>query len=137
VLEQCSQDRLHVVFFDDLSSDPGNVYRQILDFLDLPTDHRREFPVVNAAKHWRNLFLANLVQNPPFGLNRALRAAKKVLGIEELGWSGRLQQANTRTARRKPLTLELRSELASYFAEDMRLISRLTGRDVAGWLPSD
>src|SRR5690606_28354658 len=49
-MEVFGRDQVHVVFFDDLRSDPAGVYQDLLEFLGLPHDGRVNFESQNVSK---------------------------------------------------------------------------------------
>ncbi len=128
--------QVKVIFFDDFASDPGRVYHDVLDFLGLPDDQRREFPRWNSNKQLRHPRLAALVRRTPAWLAAPVLGAKRVLGLRQLGILTRVQRWNTRFAPRPPLDPDVRDELVAYFAEDVAHVEELTGRDLSSWKTS-
>ena len=60
-----SRGRIKFVCFDDLVTDTAQVYRDVLDFLDLPDDGRQVFNVVNARKTQRLSVVADFTERTP------------------------------------------------------------------------
>jgi hypothetical protein len=122
------RDRVLTLLLDDLRTDPGTEWRRTLEFLGLPDDGRRAFPVVNAAKERR----APGLQRWMLRLDRVRRAARvPALGT---GLMPRLDAANRVTRPRAPLSASLRAELIDWFRADVALLERLLNRDLAHWL---
>lgn len=134
LLETVPEQQVKLIVFDDLRADTGRVYAEVLQFLGLPDDGRRQFEAVNANKEHRTKLIARLTQRPPRPLIAAATAVKRVTGIKRLGVLNRLRQSNRRAATRQELSPELARELREYFAEDVALLGRLTGRDLGYWL---
>jgi hypothetical protein len=126
------RERVLTLLLDDLRADPGAVWRRTLEFLDLPDDGRREFPVANAAKERR----APAVQRGILTLDRVRRAAR--IPPLRTGIMPALDRVNRVVRPRAPLPRALRAELIDYFRADVALLGRLLARDLAHWLePAD
>lgn len=126
------QERVLVLVLDDVKADPQREYLRVLEFLGLPDDGRRAFPVYNPAGEWRRRWLGKAIRV----LARRVTWAKYVVGIlpkRSVGIVRRLKEANMRQRPRPPLPIEVRMELEQYFAEDIRLLERLLGRDLSAW----
>jgi hypothetical protein len=123
-------EQLHVVVFDDFQRDTARVYADVLAFLGLPDDGRREFPRVNANKVLRWPWLQSLITHRRFP--ESLRRMGRHFGLHVVQrW---VRKANQIRSPRRPLAAELRSEMAAAFREDVGLLSELLKRDLSGWL---
>ena len=121
-------------FYDDFADNPGKVYREILAFLSVPDDGRREFPAVNARRRARSQTLAQFTQKTPKILLRTAMQLKRHLGIPRWGVRAALRRANFVPASRPALPPPLRAEMRAYFAPDIRLLQAITGRNLDHWL---
>lgn len=130
------REQVLVVFMQDFRADTLSVYRHTLDFLGLDDDGRETFEVFNARKAPRSRLLHRLVRHTPAPLAWMARGVKKALGLRRLGILARVERMNIRRVETKPLPTELRSEIQSALAPDIRRLEELTGRDLAAWLPS-
>lgn len=120
-------DRVHLVFFDELSRSPRDVYLQVLAFLGLPDDGRKGFPVLNARAAARSTLIRRLLVR--------LLALRESLPINvHTGLIRAALSLNLRYERRQPLDPAFRQELADYFRSDVALISRIANRDLSYWL---
>lgn len=123
----------HIIRFDALRADPGAAYRETLAFLGLDDDGRQDFPVVNGAHRRRYPALARLVLNPPL-LRAPLWRLRKILRSARLPVVEALRERQRQDTVRAPLSAAMRAELASHFADDIRLLERLLGWDLRDWL---
>ncbi len=127
------EGQLKVIFYEDFCADPRRVYLEVLEFLGLPDDGRREFPRVNAPRivRWPRL------QTTLAFADRAVTRMRGILGVSRpFGIRMRLLRWNSRPAETAAPALRptFEQELLSYFAGDIRLLARTTGRDLSHWL---
>ena len=134
LLEAAPAGQVKVIVFDDFRDDTLRVWTEVLDFLGLPDDGRREFPTVNANKQHRAESLARFTQRPPRALVKVAKGVKRVTGIRRLGILQRLRQRNRVTATRREVSPEFRSTLKAYFREDVEHLSELLDRDLTEWV---
>lgn len=127
VAEQVRRERLHIVFFDDLCTEPRSTWLETLHFLGLPDDGRVDFPVRNAAKTARSPAVKRL-------LGQA-RALKHALGLRRTrtGLLRPLAEWNVRERQRDPLPGSVRREVLDVFLDEIEQLEALTGRDLSGW----
>jgi hypothetical protein len=120
-------ERRLLIFFDDFRSDPRAVWQKVQAFLGLDDDGRTEFPTVNAAKKRKSLALQRI--------KKGISTARRRIGLKSLnsGVLKSIERWNVTERRRAPLDPELREELLFEFAEDIALLERETGRDLAHW----
>jgi hypothetical protein len=126
-------ERVHVIVYDDFRADAAAVYRDLLGFLEVDTDHRPDFAVVNASKRSRSLLLRRLLNDPPeWARAAARRVAPPALRRRLYRSAVRL---NSEPASRGVLTPEAAARLRAEMAADNRRLAALLGRDLPGWLP--
>ena len=127
------REQVLLIFFDDFKSNPEGAYQDTLDFLELPYDERGQFEKSNPHKRYRSGVLAKLLFDPPPPLRQIKQGLKHAFGWQEtrLGrWAyGRM----TVPTKRHAMPAELRNEIIEYFAEDIRRLESLTGRDLSEW----
>ncbi len=104
MLKAVPSNQVKVVVFDDFREDTQAVYSDILDFLDLPDDGRRQFPTVNPNKQHRAEALARFTQRPPRALVQVAKGIKRVTGIKRFGALDRLRRSNRSTATRQEIS---------------------------------
>jgi len=130
LLDRVPRSRVHFVLLDDLRRDPREAYLRVLDFLGLPDDGRRTFPVVNSAREPRSLLAARLL-----GKTGQLWA-RLGLGYAPPVWhAGRWlrQGLNARIAPRPPLPGQLRARLARHFGSEVQRLEQILGKDLRAW----
>lgn len=129
LLERVDREDLHIVFFDDFARDPEAVYRNVLSFLDVPPDDRKEFQRINANKRVRSVRLLHWAQ--------AAGRMKRRFGVKwGFGLLARVKAASTTHTERAALDPKFRQELTTYFKSDIRLLEELSGRDLSSWYAS-
>lgn len=133
VLELFPAERVKVLFFDDLGADARRVYEDVLGFLGLESDGRTDFPVVNPARRLTRPRLARLLQRRPAFVQAGIDAVKRRLGLRDLGMSRAIERVVATEHRRPPLSPAFRAELVAFFAEEVRKVEGLTGRELPTW----
>ena len=132
------REQVKLVFLDDVKADVRQVYLDVLEFLGLPDDGRRDFPVVNANKHRRFFWFAERLKNPTPTMRKIWKIGKPILGRHE-GIAHKmlvkLDELTTRVAPRTHVSAATRHMLEHAFADDIALLERLTGRDLSHWIP--
>jgi hypothetical protein len=147
--EIVGRERCFVAVYDDFASDPGGVYRRLLQFLGLPDDGQCEFVPHRTSLGFKIGWLQRLLKRPPKA-TRAILAGEKyrqrvkrldgdkkedpALARAILAGRRRLLDWNKAPAPPIQLSAELRRELRETLADDVALLSRLLGRDLSHWL---
>lgn len=129
------REQVKFILLDDLQVSAAHVYHEILDFLGLRDDGRKDFPRVNEAKtvrFWMVAYLmARFARHPR---SRIILRALKRLNIESIEWIRVLYRRNA-VRRSAPTTLqpEFRQKLVLAFRQDVSLLGKLIGRDLCMW----
>jgi len=134
ILRCFPRTQVKLILFDDFARSPAAAYSDLLAFLGVPGDNRRDFPRVNPGKTHHARWLARLIMQPPPILQRPVDAIKRRLGLESLGLGRALIRWNRRAVSRLPIGTELREELTAAFREDILKLARVLGRDLSHWL---
>lgn len=130
------RERCHTVVFDDFVQDAGEVYRRILEFLDLEDDGRRNIKRKQANKSYRSAWLQRAIYRPP------KTVAKAALSMERQGGrkkslvkriSKRLKRINVVEKPRRPLDQRTRQMLSDVFEGQIDKLSGLLDRDFGSW----
>jgi hypothetical protein len=129
-----SPERVMWIFFDDFIRDTRQEYLRTLRFLGLDDDEKQAFPAVNQNKRHRLGALGDFTQRPPRPLVNAGLRVKEALGIQRLGLLNRLRRINRIGGRRPALAPEVRHTILEAYRDDIRHLSRLTGRSLDRWL---
>lgn len=140
LFDTVGRERCHVVVYDDYARDPAAVQREVLGFVGLgfdgPVDTRRR----NVNRTYRYRWLQRLLRRPPKAVAQTMVRAGK--GQAAPGTKRppvarlihRLRKWNVAYLPRAALDPGFRRELLDTFADDVRLLSRLIGRDLTPWL---
>jgi hypothetical protein len=128
------RSQIKLIMFDDFAASPRKVYEEVIEFLEVPHDHRTEFPRANENKRARMTWLRNFVRKPPPVLRSAYRRLKRAVGETRLvAIKKGIVNLNTERGRRRPLSPEFRAELVETFREEVAQLSRLWERDLSHW----
>ncbi|MCA9606460.1 MAG: sulfotransferase domain-containing protein [Myxococcales bacterium] len=132
-LTRFGSERVHFVLLDDVRASPENAYAGVLRFLGVDDSFKPEFEVTNANKTVRFPALIDIVQS---------RSTLKSIVARSLPPSVRRQlldllvfKVATKPARRPPMRPELRARLTADYADEVRALSAMIGRDLSAWLP--
>jgi hypothetical protein len=126
-------ERVCVVLYDDIRSDPAGTYRGVLEFLGLDPAQLPDFDVVNANKVVRSAHLRDLLRQAPPGVRRVGRMLVPNQ-FARASLRRRMHALNTRQQPRRPVSAELRAALVVELAPEVRRLEALIGRDLRAWL---
>jgi hypothetical protein len=125
--------QVKLIVYDDFAALPRQVYKDVIDFLEVPDDHRTDFPRVNDNKRARVTWLRDLVRKPPPVLRDAYRGLKAMGGEGINTVKKKIMRLNTVKERREPLSPAFRAELVSAFGDEVTLLSQILHRDLSHW----
>ncbi|MEM9515311.1 MAG: sulfotransferase [Actinomycetota bacterium] len=132
--ELIPNDRLLVVFHDDLQQRPRTVWEEIQDFAELPRDGRLSFPAEGSSHFHRFPTIAGLYQTPPPILAAPVRAGKRLVRAQRSGVVNRtVTRLLVRRSAREPLDPDFAARLRHEFDAEVSLVESLTGRDLSSW----
>jgi hypothetical protein len=139
LLEIFERRRMKLIVFDDFVTTTRQVYEDVLEFLDVPSDDRRDFPRVNPSQVARSRLLARLGRRPPQILLRPYLRLKKRRGWGDLGLTVWLNHVNARAVERPPLSTSFHLELIEEFRGDVDRLAQLLEKDLSHWqtVPGD
>lgn len=134
LLKLVNRGRLKVLLFDEFVADPQRCYKEVLDFLGVPSDDRTDFPKENANKTRRSRRLAQLLRRPPYPLQVLRDSFIRRVGATT--WPVRvIGHLNRKQTTRTPLSPQFRAELEGVFYDDVRQLEQLINRDLSRWIP--
>ncbi len=133
LLKLVPREQVHVILHDDFVKDPAACYRDVCQFLGVPSDGRSHFPRVNESKQHRIRALSWLTARPPRVLVQAAELLKRSLGLKRLGILDLVQKVFVTKYQRLPLPDDFRAELIDAFREDVTRLSLLLNRDLTSW----
>ncbi len=126
------KENIKAILFDDLVQSEKEVYKEILNFLNLEYDGREDFSKANPHKEPKSKFLNYLLRIRGV---ITVKRIKKSLGIKgQIGLISRLMKFNQKKSKRKPLDKEFKIKLSSFFEEDIELLSTLIDKNLDNWL---
>jgi hypothetical protein len=129
------REQVQLILYDDFAASPQAVYDDVVRFLGIPHDGRREFPRINEGKRARLGWLRDFYRKPPPPLRSAFRGLKRAVGGEGISTvARRIVALNTAKERRPPLAPEFRAELVETFRDELGLLARLLNRDLSHWV---
>lgn len=123
VFQIVDRERVLVLDLDDMRIDPKQSYEETLQFLNVPTDNRTEFPVYNPSKRWRFLWVGKLYKK----LSQAivyLKFRKPIIKAKSRGVLDPLRMKLLKQQERDTIPDDLINELKSFYAEDVKKLSR-------------
>jgi hypothetical protein len=134
LFEVAGRDHCHVVVFDDIVENPGEVYRQLLDFIGVDDDGRREFKIKRSNSGFRSRWLQQIAMNPPPWILRLIELSNARTLNRLKGLRKRIKQLNKAPAKRQEISNDMRTTLCEYYRSDVEKLSGLLGRDLSHWV---
>jgi Sulfotransferase domain len=125
------RDNIHIIIFDDFKADTALVYRNTLEFLDVRSDCRTSFPVINANRRARSKLLWKAVRQPPQLLRSTIHPLTSQRARSYLGRF--LIRLNAVHEKRPPIAPDLKSRLNIEVAPEVEKLSAVIGRDLSAW----
>lgn len=127
------REQVHIILFHDFIRNTGEVYKELIDWLEIDDDGRRVFDRFNENKIWKNERLGKFLITPPPVLRKLTTLYKRVTGAKEVPFRKTAYDLNMTNIERKPISPAFRRELTDYFREDTDKLSILIGRDLSHW----
>lgn len=134
LLTICPRNQLKFILFEDFSADTKRVYADVLDFLSLSDDGRENFQRFNARSSYRSetvRVIRQIVAQVPW-LERLI-----LHGVDRTGMREVLKKVFRSPEQTPKLRPEFRSHLESVFADDVKILSELIGRDLSHWIKTE
>ena len=130
------RNQIKVILLEDLTTNTRVVYEDILAFLGVPSDGRKDFPRVNANFENKSLFFAKVFHPSPktyrlFMKTISLFGVKFMRNVSVL--YNRIERLNTTPISREKINPHLRIRLMEYFQPDIEKLSSLIDRDLSIW----
>jgi hypothetical protein len=134
LFEVAGRDRCLAIVFDDFVSEPGAVYRKVLEFVGVGDDGRTNFRHKAENRGFASPWLQQFVMNPPPWAVRLVDVANGAMIGRMKRVRRRLKNLNTVRRERPKLQDGMRETLRDHFADDVRKLSALLDRDLRHWL---
>lgn len=127
--------QLKIINFDDFKNNTGEIYRSILQFLEVPDDGRDTFPRINEGRQVKFRWLYQELSLPNASLMKIVNVAKHIFGIEKLNVLPRLRKLFIKPRAKKPPISDLvRAEMQVQFEGEIVQLSTILQRDLSHWL---
>ncbi|MEC4893381.1 MAG: sulfotransferase domain-containing protein [Oscillatoria sp. PMC 1051.18] len=133
LLQIFPSEQVKLILFDEFKSSTATIYREVLEFLELPDDGRVDFPRINANRKHKIAWLGIITEKTPPSLMKTAAIAKKVLGVESFGLVNKIRQTNREEFKRKPLSSDFRAKLIEEFSTEIDTLSRVLQKDLTNW----
>ncbi len=117
-------EQIRIIQFRDWTSDPRATYLEMMDFLRLEDDGRRDFPRVNVAKAHRFKGLGRFIYHPPKAARMAVNLLKKLTGKSTLGLAKSAAKVIEVPGYTTKIDPQLREEIRAHYAEENRLLDK-------------
>ena len=125
------REQIHIILFDDFVRDTKTCYDNVLNFLQLPSDGRTEFPPENVRQSIKSPLIAKAI----WKLRDRGTKIKRRLGIvKSFNLITLFRPIYEQTQSRPQLSNEFKKLLVDEFKKDVELLSRLMDRDLSHWL---
>ena len=125
------RENVRVNILDDMAKNPAEVYRGLLEFLDLDPDFQPDFRVVNSNSRVRNLLLERMFVR---GLRQYHPTYSGTIRTRIFGkFTRRFIRWNTVTEGRRSMDPELKSQLQEEFEPEVKRLGEVLGRDLSQW----
>jgi len=120
-------ENICIVFFDDLKSNPANLYAKIFQFLDVSNVSIQSFPVLNQRRSIPWSFLTNTV--------KSLGKVKQKIGIyQSLGVANKILEIFSTSNIDEPgISEEVWEDMDCKFVPQIKKIEYLSGRNLDSW----
>jgi hypothetical protein len=123
-----------LIVFDDFAANTSAVYAQVLAFLGVPHDGRKDFPQINEGRQIRNIKLWTLVWGTLLRAHPLLDPMKRLMKVSTLNIYPRLSRLFLSSRSQKPpISGALRAEMRAFFDQDIKRLSAAIGRDLTVW----
>lgn len=129
-----SEEKRLVLIFEEFFVDPRAGYLQVLDFLGLDDDGRRDFGVTNSARRHRLRWIAEVHKKIVDGNGWLYRSSKAILSRMDVHPSHILTRFNRKPGGKSAISPEFDLELRQHFSKDIETVERYLRRDMTLWM---
>ena len=128
------KNQVKVILFDEFIKSNRNTYREVLNFLDIEDDGRRDFPKINEAKKAKSIFISKIVNRPPKFAKVLAKIARRILNKPRLGLLSALDCANREVTEKKHITIKEKNMLLEIYTKDIKKTEEILNQDLSSWL---
>lgn len=133
------ESNIKVILFDDFKQYPEMIYKDVLEFLNVDSNHKAQFRVYNSNTRIKNLTLYKYFQHPPkwiFAFSNLITPKFLISLKRKVGWTF-IKSAKSLLAKegaRPPLDLSLQYEIQKDMREDISNLGKLINKNLDPWL---
>jgi hypothetical protein len=131
VMQVVPKEQLKVILYDDFARDTRRIYRETLEFLNLPDDGRDDFPKVNERRMTKNLRLQNTIA---VLMRWWLPWRTYLTGGRGLGVGKIIHHFTTLPSEKKQIPNDVRGLLLDFYRGEIGLLEKLLERDLSTWM---
>jgi hypothetical protein len=134
LLQDAPREQIKIIFMEDFHNDADSVYRETLEYLDVPYEPRRDPRKLNANKRHRFRWFGEMLAHDT--KSRGSRAIDRFCNlplVKNYPMKYWLHEFNKIEYKRPPLSSDMRSMLIDEFRDDVAELAELTGRDLSHW----
>lgn len=129
-LDVFDRSKVMVVFMENWINDPRSLYLDLMGFLDIEDDGRKDFPPVHTAKNFSNRRLHQLTQRPPRAMTLAMSLLRRFPYMEKFKPVQLLRRINVKPGYfASDVDRSLASEIETYYAEDQAKLKQMLGQE--------
>lgn len=129
------EEQVMIILFEEFCEDTKKIYENVLSFLNVPSDNRSVFPVVNSAKEARFYWLNRLLHAR--SSKNALNHMQKIINVQLLkGFihlHSLLKSFNIRKAPPNKLPTNVRKQILDEIYPDICLLEDVLNMDLGKW----
>jgi hypothetical protein len=107
-------------------------YENVMQFIGIPTDDRKIFPIVNSSKVQRSKLVGILSASIPRWAYNAVRDFKHLAGLDHVHLNF-IVQMNTKYEKKLPLSPKFKKVLIAEFESEIRLLEIQLDKDFNLW----
>jgi len=135
LIEKTPAKQLKIIFMEDIHADTDKVYKDTLEFLEVPYEPRRDPRRLNSNKRHRSRWLgSHLAHDSKSRTSRLFKRIEKLPLIRQTHLRYHVHEWNKVEYKRPPLAAELRRKLVEEFRSDILELGNLSDRDLSHWL---
>ncbi|MEO8860027.1 MAG: sulfotransferase [Ginsengibacter sp.] len=123
---------VQIILYDDFIKNTQQIFLDTLKFLNLGSDTKIQFSVINPNKKVKLFGLHKFLKSPPKKIKKIVRIvlpAKKIRHKIMLT----LFKLNSAEQKRKDMNEALRKELITFYKDDIQKLGKLINRDLSNW----
>lgn len=111
-----------VIEFEEFKQSNLDVYKGVLEFLNIEYDEKKEFKKINERKEHKSSFVANLINfKRPKSIKNITNKIKESLGIVKIPiWSDffyLIKKSNTKVVKASPMSQKIKEVINSHYKE--------------------